>query len=118
TRKFRREGGRGLGQARPARWRRGDRVAAQANHRPRRPTRRALLHSRSAVRPITLLARTEEVIEIGGHPQYCCCGVRVRFWHSCDMARLRIEFRFPWKSGHAADITAISRADMRGWAFN
>src|SRR5262249_44409650 len=39
TRKVRRKGGRGLGQARPARWRRGDRVAAQANHRPRRPTR-------------------------------------------------------------------------------
>src|SRR5215472_16873892 len=29
-----------------------------------------------------------------------------RLWHFCDIARLRMDFRFRWKSGRAADITA------------
>src|SRR5262252_7880738 len=29
-----------------------------------------------------------------------------RLWHFCNIARLRMDFRFRWKSGRAADITA------------
>src|SRR6266699_7295214 len=35
-----------------------------------------------------------------------------------DIARSRMDFRFRRKCGHAADMTAIPRADMRGWGFN
>jgi hypothetical protein len=31
-----------------------------------------------------------------------------RFW---DMARLRMDFRFRWKSGRVADITAMTEVD-------
>src|SRR5215813_6492077 len=31
--------------------------------------------------------------------------------HSCDIARSRIDFRFRCKSGHAADITAMTGFD-------
>jgi hypothetical protein len=27
-----------------------------------------------------------------------------RYWHFCDMAKSRMDFRFWWKNGHAADI--------------
>src|SRR5262249_57492858 len=34
-----------------------------------------------------------------------------RLWHFCDIAKLRMDFRFRWKSGRAADILqAQSRA--------
>jgi hypothetical protein len=29
----------------------------------------------------------------------------------CDIARSRMDFRFQWKSGHAADITAMTEFD-------
>jgi hypothetical protein len=35
----------------------------------------------------------------------------VRFWHLCDIARSRTDFRFRWKSGHAADITGKTDFD-------
>jgi hypothetical protein len=48
--------------------------------------------------------------------------VDVGSWHECDIARSQMDVRFRGKSGHAADITAMtevgSRADMRGWGFN
>ena len=32
-------------------------------------------------------------------------------WHFCDIAISRIDFRFWWKSGHAADVTATAELD-------
>jgi hypothetical protein len=32
-------------------------------------------------------------------------------WHFCDIARWRIEVRCRWKSGHAADITAMTESE-------
>src|SRR5262245_53709727 len=38
-------------------------------------------------------------------------GANVAYWHFGDIARSQIDFRFPWKSGRAADITAITEFD-------
>jgi len=35
----------------------------------------------------------------------------VRVWHVRDIARSRMDFRFRWKSGRAADITAMNVID-------
>jgi hypothetical protein len=32
----------------------------------------------------------------------------VSFWHECDIARSRMDFRFRGKSGRAADITGTT----------
>src|SRR5262249_17578258 len=36
-----------------------------------------------------------------------------RCWHVCDIARLRMDFRFRWKSGRAADITPMAEVDPK-----
>jgi|SRR5262249_45536479 len=35
----------------------------------------------------------------------------VCYWHFGDIARSQIDFRFRWKSGRAADITAMTESD-------
>ena len=41
---------------------------------------------------------------------------QVSYWHFGDIARSQIDFRFRWKSGRAADITAISEFDPNVWS--
>jgi hypothetical protein len=36
---------------------------------------------------------------------------QVSSWHFCDIARSRVDFRFRWKSGRAADIAAVTEFD-------
>ena len=38
-------------------------------------------------------------------------GRDVAYWQFCDIARSQIDFRFLWKSGRAADITAMTEYD-------
>src|SRR5262245_64643894 len=40
-----------------------------------------------------------------------CIAGAVHTWHFCDIPRSRIDFRFPGKSGHAADITGRTGFD-------
>jgi hypothetical protein len=42
-----------------------------------------------------------------------CCGTYVAYWHVCDIARSRMDFRFWEKSGRAADITATTDFDPK-----
>jgi hypothetical protein len=41
---------------------------------------------------------------------------RVYKWHFCDVARPPIDFHFSWKSGRAADITAMTDFDPNVWS--
>ena len=63
------------------------------SRRPRRP--RILIASRLVARKL----RRSRIC------RYFCS------WHLCDIARSRMDFRFRGKSGHAADIGAMSEFD-------
>src|SRR5215472_6965266 len=39
------------------------------------------------------------------------CAANDRYWHSCDIARSRMDFRFLRKSGRAADIASMTEFD-------
>ena len=54
--------------------------------------------------PPTLLVRADGAID---HAAIVAAAYD-RLWHFCDIARSRIDFRFRWKSGHAADISAMT----------
>jgi hypothetical protein len=54
--------------------------------------------------PPTLFARADEVIEWA----LFAAIAHSRVWHLRDIAGSRVDFRFRWKSGLAADITAMT----------
>jgi hypothetical protein len=37
-----------------------------------------------------------------------CSGMLFCCWHACDIERSRMDFRFRWKSGRAAEITGTT----------